>query len=239
MALKADIINTAYSHLVISGVSLGPSDEDTSLALDILEDMAAEFEARNICTGYNLQDEPDVNDESNVPRQFLNAFKTNLAIRLVAAFGKQAPPTLMTQANQSLSSMSARTAQVRQVQYPNRMPRGSGSTLRFNRYRRFFREAERAPISCATNQMRIGEINDYVEHFDSYLNEIEDIDTYTIQADAGLSIVSSSNETPDINYRVEATGTNKTGSTWQLVKITITTTEGRKEIREISFNITE
>lgn len=238
MALKQDLITTAYTHLTIFGISLGPSNEDTSFALDVLEDMAAELEARNICTGYNFQDEPDVNDESGLPRAFLNAFKTNLAIRLIAAFGKAVPPTLASQANQSLSSLSARTAKIRVTPYPSRQPRGSANTLRFNRWRRYYIPENQASQSCATNSMQIDEVNDYVEHYDAYLIENEDIDTFIIESTSGLNVISSSNTFTDINYRVEALSTSETGQAFQIIKLTVTTTDGRVDIREVSFNVT-
>lgn len=239
MNLKSDIINTAYTHLIISGITSDPTPEETDFALDVLEDMANEFEARNICTGYNFQDEPDVNDESGLERQFFNAYKTNLAMRLISAFGKQIPPVLMSQANQSLSSMSARTAKVRQIQHPNRMPRGSGSTLRFNRWRRFFRDPAQAPISCDTNKLQIGEVNDYLEDFGAYLRDFEYIESYTIESTDALDIEESSNDDNIVYYRVKAVSTSETSSAYQLVRITITTTDQRIEKREINFNVTD
>lgn len=150
--LKIDIIDMAYAHILISGITLGPTNEDIDIALDILEDMAWEFYSRNICTGYNFQDEPNPNDEAEINRLFANAFKTNLAIRLLAAFGKVPPQTLVAQANQSLSNMSARTAKVRQVSYPNRQPRGSANSLRFNRWRRYYLPEEKESYKCYTKK---------------------------------------------------------------------------------------
>lgn len=239
MNLKSDIINTAYTHLIISGITSDPTPEETDFALEVLEDMAHEFDARNICTGYNFQDEPDVNDESGLERQYFNAYKTNLAIRLISAFGKQVPPMLLAQANQSLSSMSARTAKVRQVSYQTRMPRGSGSTLRFNRWRRFFRDPAEAPQSCATNNLQIDEVNDYREDFGAYLRDFEYIESYTIESTDGLEIEESTNDDNIVYYRVKALSTSETNSAYQLVRITITTTDQRIEKREINFNVTD
>lgn len=239
MALKSEIIKTAYSHLIISGLTSDPTPEENLFALEMLEDMAREFDSRNICTGYNFNDEPDGCDESGVERQFLNAFKTNLAIRLISAFGKDIPPVLMAQANQSLSNMSARTAKVRQIQHPNRQPRGSGSTLRYNRWRRFFRDPAEAPQSCATNNLQVGEVNDYVEHYDVYLNKYEYIDSYTIEEDPGLMVEESSTDGTDISYRVKAVSTSESVSTFQALQITVTTTDGRVEKRQINFNVTD
>lgn len=236
--LKADVINMAYTHLTIFGISVGPSNEDTTFALNQLDSMMAELESRNICLGYNFQDESDVNDLLGVQLWAKNAVETNLAVRLIAAFGKMVPPTLATQANQSMSNLSARTANVRQTSYPDRMPRGSGNTLRYNRWRRYNRKPVEAPNSCQTNQLTVGEINDYTEFFKAYLREGEDIDTFTIQSGDALDIQSSSNTFTDVVYRVKALQPNRQDPTYQLVIITITTTDGRVEERKIDFNIT-
>ena len=58
MTTKIELINQAYSLIRISGITLDPSGEDISLALDRLETMAAEFYGRNIKTDYNFEEKP-------------------------------------------------------------------------------------------------------------------------------------------------------------------------------------
>ena len=68
--LKADVINRAYSKQRISGITSIPSSEDNELALETLEDLAHELEeARNICLGYNFEDEPDLNAPTNIAKK--------------------------------------------------------------------------------------------------------------------------------------------------------------------------
>ena len=242
MTTKVDFINGAYTQLRISGLTVNPTPEDLELALDRLEDMAAEFQGRNICTGYNFEDTPDLNSVHNVERKYWQAYKTNLAVRLIPDFGKgQTPdPVLFTQQQASFSFLSASTSPLKQTQYPARMPRGSGNSLRYNRWQRFYRPIAEAPLNCATNKMIIDEVDDFVEHFDAWLNDGEVISSYTIEADTGLTIVSDSNETPDINYRIQAVGGSSTElNTLFQVKIVVTTDETRVKTRLINFELTE
>ena len=93
--LKGDIINGAYSKLRISGITLQPSSKDNALALTILESMASEFYKRNLCTGYNFEDEPDPGSLNGMDKAYWDAYKWMLALRLLPDFGKQATPSLI------------------------------------------------------------------------------------------------------------------------------------------------
>jgi hypothetical protein len=239
--LKADIINGAYSKMRISGLTVSATPEDVSLALERLEDMAAEFDGRNISTNYNFEDEPDTGSTHNLDRKFWDAFKSNLAVRLFPDFGKgmQPDPVLIAQAQQGFSFLSATTAPRRQTQYPSRMPRGSGSTW-LNRWNRYFQPVEEVPLSSASVKMVVGDIEDFVEHFDSWLKDVEDVVSYTIEAGSGLTIVSDSLDTPDVLYRVQADGTpSVTGGGSICIKIVATTDTGRVTTRVINFEVKE
>lgn len=241
MTLKVDFINGAYKRSRISGITKSPTPEELETGLDMLENMAEEFRGRNICTGYNFEDTPDLNSVHNVERKYWFAYETNLAVRLWADFygDKPVPPTLLRNQQTSFSFLSSDTAQIRPTQYPARQPRGSGNSLRYNRWQRFYTPIAEAPTSCATNKMVVGDIDDFVEHFDAYLNDAETISSFTIEADTGLTIVSSSNATPDINYRISAVGTSgeELNTVFQ-VKIVVTTSDTRVETRLINFELT-
>lgn len=241
--LKGDIINGAYSQMRISGLTVEPSSEDNAVALRRLENMASEFHERNICTGYNFEDDPNTNTPSGVDRKFWYSFECLLAVRLLSDFGRGAQdkldPMLIKAASAGLSFLYAATANPRQVQYPNRQSIGAGNSLRYHRYRRFYTPIAEAPNVCATNRMIVGDINDFVEHFDSYLIDPEMLSSYTIEADTGLTIVSDSNENPDINYQISAVGNDGILSDALLqVKIIVTTDTGRVTTRVINFELT-
>ena len=238
MSTKVDRINGAYGQLRISGLTVNPTPEDLEIALDRLETMMAEFEGRNIGVGYNFEDQPDLNSLTHVRREFWQMIDTNLAIRLVPDFNKEVSPVLFNQASQSLSNASARVAAslVREVNYPWRQPRGSGNTLRRNRWQKFYRSGEEAPTSSDTNVIYLGDTNDYIENYTAYLDSGETIDSYTITADPGLTIVSDSSTDNEISYRVKAESATETGG-FQQIKIIVVTSTGRQQTRLINFSL--
>ena len=94
------------------------------------------------------------------------------------------------------------------------------------------------PNASSTNRLLKDEINDYQESFVAYLESGETIDSFTIVADPGLQLISSANNDPIIDYRVKGRD-NSTQGIWQQVKITVTTSLGRVEIRLINFEVTD
>jgi len=235
---KVDVINDAYSQLRISGLTVNPTPDDLELALMRYEDMMAEWHTRNITVNYNFEDQPDPNSETNVLRGYKYCMASNLAIRLIADFNKEVPATLQRQASASLSNMSGRVAlqKLNRVTYPRRQARGSGNTLRYNRWARFYRQYNTGINNPASVTMFIGDIDDFTEHFDAYLDKGEVIDSYTITTDPGLVLISDSNTDDDVNYRIEASNQNnfRDGS---LVTIIVTTDTGRVETRQILFEL--
>lgn len=235
---KIDIINDAYDQMRISGLTVNPTPEDTTIALTRLESMMAQFEARSICVDYNFELDPDPNDLTGLELQHQFMASSNLTLRLAASFGKAVPQELQLMASQSLSTSSSIVAadKVRMVQAPNRQPIGSGNTLRYNKYQRFYREGPLPPADCATNVMTIDDIDDFTESFDAYLKIDEAIESFTMTVDEGLTLQSSSNDTPLISYRIKA-DSNVTSGRWQQVKIVITTDTGRVDTRFVNFDV--
>jgi hypothetical protein len=237
MTTKVDLINGAYSKARISGLTKSPTPDDLDLALVVLEDMMEEYFGRNIDVDYFFEDSPDSNTPHNVERKYWNAIKALLAGRLLADFGKDPNDSLARQINSGFSFLSSSTAPVKQTSYPSRQPTGAGNG-RWNRYQRFYRTAAEAPLSATTNHMLIDDIDDFVEHFDAYLRDGETVSSYTIEADTGLTIVSSSLTSPDIDYQIQADGTSsETSSEFLQVKIVATTSLGRQETRIINFDL--
>jgi hypothetical protein len=236
-ATKGDIIVNMFSQTRISGLTKKPTPAELDLALDRLEDMMHELTGRNICVGYNFEVEPSPDTLVGSPRKFHQMLKTNCALRILPDFGKDPTQALMAQASQSLATASSYVAidKLQEVDYPNRMPRGNGNSIRNNRWRRYFTDGQLPPNECATKKITEDEIQDYQESFVAYLGA-ESIASYTISADAAITIVSSSNSTPIIDYRIQA-GNNSTEGVWQQVKINITTSAGRIETRIINFEI--
>ena len=159
-----------------------------------------------------------------------------LAVRLMPDFGKGVKPdvSLIRQGSAGFSFLSSATARVSPVKYPSRMPRGSGA----QRWGEFFAAEDKAPDSSLTNTMYIDDVRTFIEHFDSILEAGEDIASYTIEANTGLTINSDSLTTPDVTYNVTADGNSDgSGIPYLNVKIVATTSLGRIETRIINFVI--
>ena len=206
MTYKIDIINNAYSQLRISGVlTSSPSPGEIDLALDRLETMAHEYLARNICVDYNFEDEPDTSSLHNIDRKFWYAFETGLAMRLIADYGKTIPEALKMNHQSAFSMLSNATVKTRMLSYPSRMPIGRGNRRIWRKMWRYYPATEKSDLSCAVStKMYIDDIRDFTECFQAYLDDLEEIVSYTLEADDGLEIISESLSSPDITYRVKA-----------------------------------
>lgn len=236
--LKIDLIYGAYSRMRISGITVNPGTRENALALKRLENMAARWEDRNICSGYNFEESPDVNSDSGIEAKFQDAFESNLAFWLCTDYGKQPSQTLVLEQQLTFSQITSSTAVVRQTQYPSRQPLGRGNR-RLGRFNKYYRPYAEAPISCATIKMDVGDIDDFAEHFDTYLISPETVASYTIEADSGLTIVSDSLTSPDVSYRISAVGnTTDVSDPFLRVKIVATTSTGRISTRIINFELT-
>lgn len=236
--LKVDRIMAAYSKLRISGLTVIPTPSDLELALNELENMMAEFAARGIEVGYNFEEQPDPNSDTNVPQEFWNMMNTNLATRMAPDFNKEMSPVLFAQANQSLSQAQAQCSanKIRNVQYPARQPVGSGNRI-YARWQRFYSNTPGLPPNKpSTLSIMQGETQDFEESFAAYLRTDEYIQSFDVKSDTGLIVISSAALDGVITYRLNAPVDIATGI-WQQVKITVTTTEGRVEIRIIDFQV--
>lgn len=237
---KGEHINDAYSRLRISGLTVNPSAEDNQLALNRLEDFVSECEGRNICIGYNFEEEPDPATRSGVDKKYNEFIAQNLAVRLSPDFGK-VDQLLINQANTSYSHAMAMSAKVNYSRPSRNMPIGSGNALqRFNN-NSFYNVAPPAPISCETKVLEVGITRSYEASFIDFLNPdtVEEITSFTIEASNGLTLDASSinADLNGINFTV-----TPTESGWQKVIIQIVTTDStpnKADERVINFNVTQ
>lgn len=231
--LKVNVISDAYSKLRISGLTVLPTPEDLELALSRLESMMAELDVRGISLNYNFEDDPDPNSLTNIPKFSFDGISSQLALRLVPDFNKVVPMQLMAMASASMSAISGKVAKdrLRQVQYPTRMPIGSGNRF-WPRWSRFYYPTPIPPVESI--QMLIGETNSYVYSFQQYLNEGETIDAFTAVPTDGITLNSSAIVGDTISYSITAV----TG-VWQTLTITITTSDNRVEIRVVNIQVND
>jgi hypothetical protein len=134
MTTKIDFVNSAYSMGRISGLTSQPTPEEIVLGVNTLENMAAEWEEKNIDVGYNFEAAPDVNTLHNVDRKYWTAFQSGLMMRLLANFGKEPTAALASMARGAYGSMSSSTSIIYCNAHPGRMPIGSG-----NRWHNWYR----------------------------------------------------------------------------------------------------
>jgi hypothetical protein len=239
MTTKIDFIRGAYTRCEISGLTSNPTPEEITLGLKRLESMASRWADKGICVDYNFETIPEVNSTHNVPRKYEDAFESNLAMRLLSAFGKQATPELKNDARSSYSDLASSTAVIPEMCYPSTMPIGSGNR-RYGNWQKYYPPIEKAPIECATAKMAIGDIDNFFESFSAYLVNGETLDTVVLTPDDGLTITNETVDSPRFTYTVEAVGGSGENefSTWFQVKIVATMSSGRIETRIKNFELT-
>lgn len=230
---KGEIVNRAFAWLRISGLTKIVQPQEMEAGLDVLEGMAYELDSRNICTSFNFEDTPDPNTESGINNAFWLAASWNLGLRLAPDYGKVLTPTQIAQANQSMSNWSARSSQTNSIQHPRRQPRGSGNNFRGPNWIRYYKDAAYAPISCSTETITRGAINDYTYSIADYLQDGESVSSYTVQATSGLTLLSDSFSTPEFSYQVEAA---LNANNFQQVQFQVETDAGRKQTFTINFS---
>lgn len=235
---KGDIVNDAYSRIRISGLTTQVVPEEEELALNRLEELMAElYQHYNVVLNYNFTDTPDPSDPTNVSVSHKAMMSSNLAVRIVSDFGKPVPPELLALSSSTMQSSVgfSQKNRLREVAYPNRQPRGSGNTLRSYRWNRFNRSPASAPTNA--NHIYVGDINDYYESFQDYLQLNQTIASFTITPDPRLQLVSSSEADGIITYRIQGLSSGSSQPEFQQVKIEVTTSSGRKETRLINFQV--
>lgn len=232
---KSDVIEDAYSQMRISGLTVKASPEEISRALIRLESMMAEMQGTNLNLNYQFEEVPDPSTDTGVGFEHFQMMSSNLAMRMVD-FGKPVPPELARQASQSMSNSNSIVAasQVNEVQYPNRMARGSGNVVKWNRWFRYYDPDQTPPTD--SNIIVRGDTQDYTEFYTAYLTDGDTISSFTITPDNGLTLISSSNDDTAVSYRLNADETADTAA-FRQVKIIIETDNGRQLTRLIDFNI--
>lgn len=230
---KNDIILGAFSQLRISGITRQPTPEDLELALVRLEDMASQWDT-TMPVGFNFEDTPDPNSDAGIPRGLKLAFETGLAVRLIPDYNKEVPQALAAISSGALSHMASLSAmqRIQGVQYPSRMPIGSGNGI-WSRWARFYGVYTGSlPINSSDVSMFIGDKNTFTEKFDAYLKDGEAIASFSIVADSGLTLSAQSNTDTEILYTVLA-GTPTSSDATNILQVTIivTTSLGRIETR--------
>lgn len=247
---KGDIILDAYSMMRISGLTLDPTPNDLELALSRLEDMAAEWQGRNLEVNYQFEETPDPATDSGINPAYKRAFSTGLAVNLIPDFNKDVPQQLLKNARAAMSSMSGMVARARinGIAYPQRQPMGAGNLNGGTRWAKFYREQNAFVNTANSNQIFVGDVEDYNENFESYLDldTFEFIASFNVEVDAGLILESSGYKDDNftsIDYRVKASNSNALANSNNLnvfqsqATIVITTNLDRVHTRRVLFSV--
>jgi hypothetical protein len=231
LTMKGDIVSRAYSKMRISGITVDPRPEENDLAVNMLEIIAHELSL----PGWKFETNPDTSSTHGLELKFVEHLAALLAVRLAADFEK-INPLLISQGSAAASFIASNTATIPKSSYPSRMPKGSGNRLCLTGT--FYDPIYSGEgVAIAENVMIIGEIDNFTESFDSYLNSGEDVSSFTIEAGtACITVVSSSLTTPIVTYKIEAATSSDDIAN---VTITATTSTGRKKIRTIPFRVNE
>ena len=130
MPKKIDVVNGTYKLIRISGLTSKAIPEEIEAALQVADDYAGELLSTGLDVGWVQpleygQSDPD--DYSGLNVQTIGPFKKLLAIELVDYFGKQAPPTLYSNADKGMRSLEQLLVNVNPAQNPGTLPMGSGN----------------------------------------------------------------------------------------------------------------
>lgn len=142
---KSDIIRQALSKLGITGYDYDIDPEEVTTALIELETMMAEWDGQGIRVSYALADSPEEakgEDNAGIFDWSRHGIVANLAVRIASNYGKEVSQSLALTATQALNRILTANPVLPHVQYPNRMPRGSGNTLRRGRIDRFYKPVD-------------------------------------------------------------------------------------------------
>lgn len=141
---KSDIVASALNKLAVTGFDYEIDPEELKTGVAMLEYLMADWDARGIKIGYRFSPDPEtanISDPCGLPDIAFRAVTYQLAIDLADTYGKQVTQSIAAGASSAMTSLLSATQFIPEVQYPNRMPRGSGNTVRYNRRDRFYRKS--------------------------------------------------------------------------------------------------
>lgn len=157
---KGDTVRAALAKIGVTGYGYEIAPDELRDGLICLENLMAAWDSTGIKIGYRFADTPETaqsESDSGLPDIAYRAVDNNLACELADLFGKQVSQLVAGSAAAGMSQLLAAVVYIPEMQYPGRMPRGSGNTLRNTRWTRYYRdqsllEADNAgPISTTGN----------------------------------------------------------------------------------------
>ncbi len=129
MTTKQELVDGAYEEIALAGYVFDLSPEERETGLRRLDRLAAEWDALGIRVGYNIAaaDGSSLEDDSGLPDWAVNAYITNLALRLAPTIGKQVTPDTRIAARDGKRALLIGNYEIPQMQMPRQMPIGTGN----------------------------------------------------------------------------------------------------------------
>lgn len=143
MATVLKIIERAFSKAGIKPAETPLSAAEIEDGIDALNDMLSAWNATGLLEGVDLAANPG--DAFEAPRESLWMIKANLALTLAGEYAINPSQMMLEDARNSMSSWIKSSVQLRQLNFPGTLPRGSGNQWQEDTgwYRDFFPEDEK------------------------------------------------------------------------------------------------
>lgn len=128
---KRQIVQQAFSELALASYDFDLSPEELQSALVKLDTMMATWGSQGLQLGYSLGLTPDASDldaDSGLPLEAVEAVYMGLAVRIAASKGKALPTSTKAVAKDTFDALVSRAASqdVQQQQFANGTPMGAG-----------------------------------------------------------------------------------------------------------------
>ncbi|MEH6451176.1 MAG: packaged DNA stabilization gp4 family protein [Oleispira sp.] len=218
---KGDLISGTYALMRISGLTVDPSPEDTTLALQIADDYAEELKGSGLDIGWQYPFEygnSDPSDNSGVTTKIAGPFKKMLMREIVLAFGRETTQTLEMISGKGMRSLENILVNVPASQNPPTLSIGSGNEQSYSD-RTFYSEP---PINNDAYDGFKSDVYNYTEDFSQWLVDEELVTvTWSVES-SGITIANETfteteaaaeltfNETGGYTVCISATKTNST-----------------------------
>jgi len=127
---KRQFVTAAFDEIGLASYVFDLQPEQLQSALNRLDAMMAEWNAKGIRLGYPIPGSPqfsDLDEPSEVPDSANEAIYTNLAIKIAPSYGKQVMPDTKVTAKESYNTLLSRATMPNEMQLPGTMPSGAGN----------------------------------------------------------------------------------------------------------------
>jgi hypothetical protein len=127
---KRQFISAAFEEIGMAEYVFDLQPEQLQSALNRLDAMLAEWNAKGLRLGYSLPSSPqdsDLDEPTFAPDSAWEAIITNLAIRIAPGYGKAVSPDTKVTAKAAYNTLLQRAAFPLEQQLPETMPTGQGN----------------------------------------------------------------------------------------------------------------